>query len=80
MFIVGTWARAGRCLLFAVASLGRFVQLCKLCFGLLLVGFVLRYSLPIIFLVVNNNGIFRGVSSSDWKDAVTSDNDHPGIR
>eukprot|EP00117_Sycon_ciliatum_P011895 scpid48618/ scgid13173/ 2-hydroxyacyl-CoA lyase 1; 2-hydroxyphytanoyl-CoA lyase; Phytanoyl-CoA 2-hydroxylase 2 len=36
-----------------------------------------RYSLPIIFLVVNNNGISLGTTQSLWKDMVTDGGVHP---
>ena len=34
-----------------------------------------RYKLPIIFIIVNNNGIYNGLNEDDWKGIVDIDND-----
>ena len=32
-----------------------------------------RYDLPIVFLILNNNGIYNGVDDESWKDISSSD-------
>lgn len=38
--------------------------------------FTCRYQLPIVFIIMNNNGIYRGLDSETWK-AVTENADLP---
>lgn len=34
-----------------------------------------RFQLPIVFIIVNNNGIYNGISQDDWKGIVESGDD-----
>lgn len=34
-----------------------------------------RYNLPIIFIIVNNNGIYNGMSKEDWKEIMEGGDD-----
>ena len=34
-----------------------------------------RYKLPIIFIIVNNNGIYNGMNEEDWKEIMESGDD-----
>ncbi|XP_065065188.1 2-hydroxyacyl-CoA lyase 1-like [Rhopilema esculentum] len=34
-----------------------------------------RYNLPIVFVIVNNNGIYNGINKEDWTDMVASGDD-----
>ena len=34
-----------------------------------------RYGLPIVFVIVNNNGIYNGLTEDDWKELVASEED-----
>lgn len=29
-----------------------------------------RYNLPIIFVIINNNGIYSGIEKNDWRDSL----------
>ncbi len=32
-----------------------------------------RYQLPIMFIVMNNNGIYQGLDKESWDDVVSDD-------
>lgn len=35
--------------------------------------YVRRYQLPVIFIVMNNNGIYQGLDGESWNDVVSGD-------
>ena len=35
--------------------------------------FTFRYKLPIIFIIMNNNGIYRGLDKEAWKEVIQSE-------
>ena len=39
----------------------------------------IRYKLPVVFIIMNNNGIYRGVDQEYW-DVITHSSKNLGLR
>ena len=55
-----------------VQSINMKVVFDPLAADMVILCFVCRYQLPIVFIVMNNNGIYQGVNSEAWKDITES--------